>query len=267
MRNTIKGIAMAFVKLDTKILNSTIWIDADACKIFITALLMAEPFEVLEPTATVEVDSTEWDSFVVPPGWYGFVPAAGPGIVRQAMLGWDVGLPALQRLASPEAASRTAAHEGRRMVRVDGGYLILNFITYRDRDHTNAERQARFRARKKSVTLQKQSNTVNVTAVTHAYADAESKKEQKKKTAPTGELFEGVSEQVVQDFKTLRAKLRAPITATAMAGIRREAQKLGMSLTAALTMCCERGWRGFKADWVNQAAPANGAYKPLPGER
>ena len=141
---------MAFVKLDTKILNSTIWQDADACKLFITALLMAEPFEVLSPMKTVRVHSTEWDDFVIPPGWYGHVPAAGPGIVRRALMEWEpTGMDALVRLASPEPASRTAAFEGRRMVRIDGGYLLLNYIAYRDRDHSNAERQARFRQRKK----------------------------------------------------------------------------------------------------------------------
>jgi hypothetical protein len=48
----------------------------------------------------------------------------------------------------------------------------------------------------------------------------------------------------------LRAKLRAPITATSMAGIVREAERAGVSLEVALRTCCERGWRGFKADWM-----------------
>lgn len=74
--------------------------------------------------------------------------------------------------------------------------------------------------------------------------------DKKQKTAPDGDLFAGVSEQVKNDFKALRAKLRAPITQTAMDGIRREAGKAGLSLEAALVMCCERGWRGFKAEWA-----------------
>lgn len=66
-----------------------------------------------------------------------------------------------------------------------------------------------------------------------------------KNTAP-----EGVAESVWQDFKKLRTGLRAPITPTAMAGIQREADKAGISLETALRTCCERGWRGFKADWL-----------------
>lgn len=63
-------------------------------------------------------------------------------------------------------------------------------------------------------------------------------------------LFEGIPEQVVRDFKKLRATKKAAITETAVAGIKREAEKAGMTLAAALAMCCERGWAGFKADWV-----------------
>ena len=159
---------MAFVKLDTKILNSTTWMDPDACKVFITGLLLAEPFEVREPLQTINVLDTNPAEFVVPVGWYGFVRAAGPAIVHQAMLEEARGMDALQRLADPDPGSRTPDHEGRRMVRVPGGYLILNYIAHRDRDHSVAERQARFRAR------QRERNAVTVTPVTHADADAES---------------------------------------------------------------------------------------------
>lgn len=93
------------------------------------------------------------------------------------------------------------------------------------------------------------------------------------KNTPVGELFHDIPEQIVRDFKQLRQKLRAPITATAMDGIRREAGKAGLTLSAALTMCCERGWRGFKAEWVTgettkQPQSANGASvaatRPMP---
>jgi uncharacterized protein YdaU (DUF1376 family) len=81
-------------------------------------------------------------------------------------------------------------------------------------------------------------------------------KEQKQKTAPAGELLTDVDPQVAADFTALRHKLRAPITQTAVAGIRREAEKAGLTLNSALAMCCERGWRGFKAEWVGGAQQA-----------
>ena len=63
-----------------------------------------------------------------------------------------------------------------------------------------------------------------------------------------------VPEALWDDFLALRAAKRAPITATAMTGIEREATKAGITLEAALQMCCERGWQSFRADWcANQA--------------
>lgn len=63
---------------------------------------------------------------------------------------------------------------------------------------------------------------------------------------------EGVSDLVWNDFKKLREKHRAPITETALKGLKREADKAKMSLEEVMTLCCERGWRGFKADWAIQ---------------
>jgi hypothetical protein len=62
--------------------------------------------------------------------------------------------------------------------------------------------------------------------------------------------LDGIDPQVVKDFKTLRKAKRAAITPTVIAGIKREADKAGYSLEAALRTCCERGWQGFKAEWV-----------------
>lgn len=87
--------------------------------------------------------------------------------------------------------------------------------------------------------------------VTSNQKPEEAKAESKAKIAPDDELFADASAQVVTDFKALRSRLRAPITVTAMNGIKREAEKAGLSLNDALTMCCERGWRGFKAEWIN----------------
>ncbi|MEI2388104.1 hypothetical protein [Breoghania sp. JC706] len=61
---------------------------------------------------------------------------------------------------------------------------------------------------------------------------------------------ESIPEQLWSDFLALRRKHRAPVTATAWAGIEREADKAGLSLSRAVALCCERGWRGFRADWL-----------------
>jgi len=62
---------------------------------------------------------------------------------------------------------------------------------------------------------------------------------------------DGVSETVFQDFVKLRKGLKAPVTETALKGLQREAEKAGMTLQEVLELCCQNGWRGFKATWMD----------------
>lgn len=143
-------VGMGFVKLDCGMLDSTIWVDREARELFITALLMAVPYELKEPSKQLKVRSLEETGFVVPAGWYGKVEASGSGIVRRAGMELETGLSALERLGEPEPDSRTPDFDGRRLVRIDGGYLALNFQKYRDKDHTAAKRSRRYRERNRS---------------------------------------------------------------------------------------------------------------------
>ena len=112
---------------------------------------MAEPREFTASEPTIKVKSLDPDDFIVPPGWYGFVSAAGPGIVRQANVDPVEGMDALEALSRPEINSRSQEYGGRRMVRVNHGYVVLNFMRYRDYDHSAKDRMRRLRERKKSV--------------------------------------------------------------------------------------------------------------------
>ena len=69
------------------------------------------------------------------------------------------------------------------------------------------------------------------------------------KTIPTPE---GVSSSVFEDFVKLRKGLKAPVTETALKGLEREARKADMSLQEVLELCCQNGWRGFKAEWMDK---------------
>ena len=75
-------------------------------------------------------------------------------------------------------------------------------------------------------------------------------KEHKAKAPAMPDMFSGVSMQVVDDFKKLRQTKKVAITQTAINGIKREADKAGITLEDALTICCERGWQGFKDAWM-----------------
>ena len=74
---------------------------------------------------------------------------------------------------------------------------------------------------------------------------------QRKRSAATALAArpDDVSEPVWQDFQRLRREKRAPLTDTALDGVRREAGKAGVSMETALAYCCEAGWQGFNAGW------------------
>lgn len=115
---------MPYVKLDTGILDSTLWLsDSDVRIVFITMLAMATPDGLVEATA--------------------------PGIARRANLSIEAVRQAVKVLEGPDEDSRSLADEGRRVNRVDGGYQIVNYIKYREKDHTNAERQRRYREKRR----------------------------------------------------------------------------------------------------------------------
>lgn len=171
-RNTTNGgnETVPFVKLDCGMLTSTIWDDYPARSLFITALLMMEPKEYRESVDQIEVRTLNNTGWSAPPDWYGFVPAAGIGIIKRAGdVEIEEGFAALERLGSPDPTSRSQDYEGRRLIRVDGGYLVLNFDKYRERDYGAAERMRRLRERRRV-----QANGVTVPPnITQAEADTE----------------------------------------------------------------------------------------------
>tara|TARA_R110002167_G_scaffold38362_4_gene119492 strand:+ start:1658 stop:2155 length:498 start_codon:yes stop_codon:yes gene_type:complete len=61
-----------------------------------------------------------------------------------------------------------------------------------------------------------------------------------------------VSEEVWDDFVKHRRNVKAPLTETALKGITKEASKAGVTLESVLTLCQVRGWRGFKAEWIEK---------------
>ena len=126
-----------------------------------------------------------------------------------------------------------------------------------DKDETNAQRQQRYReAHKAGVT---HSNALRNAPVTRIDTDTEEDKEVDKKNTRAVAPPEGVAPSLWTDFKKLRAAKKAAITDTAIQGISREAVKAGISLSDALTMCCERGWIAFRADWYENAMTAKPA--------
>lgn len=63
-----------------------------------------------------------------------------------------------------------------------------------------------------------------------------------------------VDRQVWSDWVAHRKAKKAPVTQTALDGIAREATKANITMQTALQTMCERGWAGFKAEWLQNVA-------------
>ena len=111
---------MPFVKLDCKLPDSSIWCESSDTKVcWVTMLTMADADGLVESTA--------------------------PGLARRAGVSLEAAKKAIEIFERPDQFSKNPASEGRRIERVDGGYMILNYVGYRERDYTNADRQKRYR--------------------------------------------------------------------------------------------------------------------------
>ena len=172
---------MAFTKLFSEILDSTIWQETNETRlVWITMLAMADK--------------------------YGDVLSSIPGLADRAKVSLKDCEAALKCLMSPDPYSRTKDHEGRRIEEVDGGWNLLNHGKYRrkmneeERREYNRVKQAEYRARKKkgqasnSVSKREQvSNNVNdgeqasaMSAHTEADTEAEAKKVSRAKALSSG---------------------------------------------------------------------------------
>lgn len=195
-------------------------------------------------------------------GWVDIHPRA---IAEEVGLTLEQVRAAINCLESPDPESRSPEEEGRRIVRLDEhrdwGWRIVNHAKYRairneeERREQNRLAQQRWREKNKpSVSTRKQDKPKQ--------KQRHIQKQEDQKTAPKGDLLAGIDSEIAEDFKALRAKLRAPITATAIKGIQREADKAHVSLQDALRICCENSWRGFKAEWFdNLSRKSNGAHQ------
>ena len=133
-----------------------------------------------------------------------------------------------------------------------------------DKDLTNAERQARYReSLKDKLCVSNALRNVTVTRI-EVDTDTDIDKEVKTKEARAprfdaqAHLVDlGVDASVSADWLSHRKAKKATVTKTVIDGIKSEAAKARIALSDALAMCCQRGWVGFKAEWmtVENTAP------------
>ena len=160
---------MGFAKLDQGIVNSTIWV---------------QPPDVLKT----------WIWFLSQADRHGVVRVAAPALAMTCMVPLDRMREILALLEAPDPDSRTSAHEGRRIEKIEGGWLILNYLAYRQQRDTDERReyqQAWDRANRPSGHARRKAAQDSPTAVrpqsdksdairprtTHAEAEAEAEAE------------------------------------------------------------------------------------------
>jgi hypothetical protein len=117
-------------KLFTRILDSSIWLQPDATRIVWITMLAA-------------MDQDGYARF-----------ASIKNLARRAVVSDEAAEIAVTALESPDEDSGNPANDGRRIERVDGGWLVLNAVEHRDtfkhdiERQSNRERQKRFRERR-----------------------------------------------------------------------------------------------------------------------
>lgn len=77
----------------------------------------------------------------------------------------------------------------------------------------------------------------------------------------------GVAPQTVSDWQAVRRSKRAgPITKTVIEGLVAESAKARISVADAVRIAAERGWQGFRAEWVAGLKP-NATADPATGKQ
>ena len=115
---------------------------------------------------------------------YGIVHAALPGIANRARVSMEECHTAINTLEGPDPQSKSSEWDGRRIERIEGGWLLLNYAKYREiqnkKQRDGAERQRRYRVKKQRDVSQMSrdvthGNALSRDVTTEAEAEAEAK--------------------------------------------------------------------------------------------
>jgi hypothetical protein len=140
---------LAFTKLFNKIVTSSIWSEDDKTRImWITMLALADR--------------------------NGYVAAALPGLADVARMSLDDAKAAIEKLEAPDPYSRTTLYEGKRIIRVAGGWEIVTYDLHRKL--LSAEERKQYKAEwaaKRRRQESRQKSTVSTQAEAEAHAEAE----------------------------------------------------------------------------------------------
>lgn len=125
---------------------------------------------------------------------------------------------------------------------------VLNWDKRQYKSDSSAERVSRHREKIKK--------ECNVTVTPQNRTDTDTEQIQKKTNAKKVNFFADIPKSLVFDYLQVRKAKRAPpVSKTVYDGLVRESALAGITIEQAITICCERNWVGFKADWYIQQKP------------
>jgi hypothetical protein len=165
-------MSLAFTKFFNSLLDSSVWDEPDHVRlVWVTLLVMADRF--------------------------GRVHASVSGVAHRARVPRKLTEEAIAKLESPDVDSRSTDHEGRRIVKIDGGWLIVNYIKYREtrdeesrkvyqREWAKEHRQDVSTSRQKVSKRRHPSTPVDTRRHASTQAEAEAEAEKTKNLAPLG---------------------------------------------------------------------------------
>ena len=227
-------MSVTFTKLFSSITESTVWCEpAHTRLVWITMLAMADK--------------------------RGRVWASVPGLANRARVPTEDCRKAINTFMAPDRDSRTPDHDGRRIEPIDGGWRLLNYGKYRDirdeEDRQEYKREWDRNNRGRTSDKIRQNPTESDPNRHNAEAEAEAEAERSKTKGAVAPSFTdlGIDEQVAKDWLAVRkAKRAGPVTNTVIQALQREAKAAGITPNEAVKICAERGWQGFKAEWMGR---------------
>lgn len=134
--------------------------------------------------------------------------------------------------------------------------VIREYHEMADKNRRNGMKGGRPRINKQAAEnpVGSQSDANGMPVATHSKANQEpitnNQKPKPHKRAPAVLCPSDVDQKVWDDYLVIRKAKNLPVTDTALADIRREAEVAGMGLGQAIHECVTRGWAGFKAKWL-----------------
>jgi hypothetical protein len=246
-----------YVKLFSKILDSSVWLEPDPVRIAWITILAAMNEDGFCQFASVK------------------------NLALRANIALDDAKTAVETFESPDPDSSDPEHEGRRIERVPGGWMVLNSKKYRDlakAEHLKEQTRARvrgFRAKKHSIIKGNANVTQGNENVTPSDVDVDVEPEAKETSKPAAQNDEIVF-QIAKSYPKLShlnsdAELNPVICQKIILAIETDgAEKVLRGTLAYAAQLQERKFcikaEKFFGDFEYRAHTGNGLKAPAPGQ-